>query len=159
MGCRLCFAGASTYIIPLPLRIAVTTLSVTLGICPFATQPLTGSFFTFAPRQRTQAHTESQKQQLQRAGHEPVCLVPGSVDKYLCVPECPLQQSHSTHILRAFYFADIGITTDKSSNISCTCVVLALVAGRRDCQPCLHSQQQTPLLLSQQLLSQQIYSP
>ena len=27
----------------------------------------------------------------------------------------------STHILRASYFADIGITTDKTSNISCTC--------------------------------------
>jgi len=38
----------------------------------------------------------------------------------------------STHILRASYFADIGITTDKTSNISCTCVALALVAGRRD---------------------------
>ena len=46
----------------------------------------------------------------------------------------------STHILRAFYFADIGITTDTTSNISSTCVVLALVAGRRDCQPCPNSQ-------------------
>ena len=38
----------------------------------------------------------------------------------------------STHTLRASYFADICITTDKTSNISCTCVALALVAGRRD---------------------------
>ena len=38
----------------------------------------------------------------------------------------------SSHILRVSYFADIGITTDKTSNISCTCVALALVAGRRD---------------------------
>ena len=28
-----------------------------------------------------------------QAGHEPVCLVPGSVDKYLHVPDCTLQQS------------------------------------------------------------------
>ena len=99
---KLCFANASMYIIPLPLRLAVIALSVTLGVCPFAMRPfcasqVTGRFFTFAPRQRTQAHTESQKQQLQRAGHEPVCLVPGSVDKYLHVPECTLQQSLDTH--------------------------------------------------------------
>ena len=47
--------------------------------------------------EKTQAHTESQKQQLQRAGHAPVCLVPGSVDKYLHVPECTLQQRLDTH--------------------------------------------------------------
>ena len=46
---------------------------------------------------RTEAHTDSQKEQLQRAGHEPVCLVPGSVDKYLHVPCCTLQQSLDTH--------------------------------------------------------------
>ena len=69
----------------------------------------------------------------------------------------------STHILRAFYSADIGviipITTDTTSNISSTCVVLALVAGRRDCPPRPNNQQHTPLLLSQQLLSQRLYSP
>ncbi len=42
----------------------------------------------------------------------------------------------STHILRASYSADIATQR--------TCVVLALVAGRRDCQPRLNSQQQTP---------------
>ena len=46
---------------------------------------------------RTEAHTDSQEEQLQRAGHEPVCLVPGSVDKYLHVPCCTLQQSLDTH--------------------------------------------------------------
>ncbi len=35
----------------------------------------------------------------------------------------------SIHILRAFHSADIGITTDTTSNISSTCIVLALVAG------------------------------
>ncbi len=42
--------------------------------------------------------------------------------------------------LTAFYFADIGITTDTTSDISSTCVVLALVAGRKDCQPRPNSQ-------------------
>ena len=38
----------------------------------------------------------------------------------------------STYILRAVYSADIGIATNTTSNISSTCVVLTLVAGRRD---------------------------
>jgi len=42
-------------------------------------------------------HIDSQQEQLQRAGHEPVCLVPGSVDKYLPVPDCTLQKSLDTH--------------------------------------------------------------
>ena len=42
---------------------------------------------------------------------------------------------------------------------SSTCVVLALVAGRQDRQPRPNSQQQTPLLLSQQLVSQRLYCP
>ena len=33
----------------------------------------------------------------ERVGHEPVCLVPGSVDKYLPVPDCILQTSLDTH--------------------------------------------------------------
>ena len=36
-------------------------------------------------------------EQPQHAGYEPVCLVPGSVDKYLHVPDCTLQQSLDTH--------------------------------------------------------------
>ncbi len=46
---------------------------------------------------RTQGHPDSQQEQLQRAGHEPVCLVPDSVDQYLHVPDCTLQQSLDTH--------------------------------------------------------------
>ncbi len=48
-------------------------------------------------RLRTQAHSDSQTEQLQRAGHEPVCLVPGFVDNYLPVPDCTLQKSLGTH--------------------------------------------------------------
>ncbi len=40
-----------------------------------------------------------------------------------------------------------------------TCVVLALVASRRDCQPRPNSQQHTPCFLSQQFFSQRVYSP
>ncbi len=40
------------------------------------------------------AHSD---EQLQRAGHEPVCLVPGSVDNYMPVPDCTLQKSLDTH--------------------------------------------------------------
>ncbi len=43
--------------------------------------------------------------------------------------------------------SDVGTSTDTTSDVSSTCVVLALVAGRQDCQP--NSQQQTlPILLS-----------
>ncbi len=52
----------------------------------------------------------------------------------------------STHILRASYSSDIGITTNTTSDFSSTCVVLALVAGRQDCQPRPNSQRQ-PLRL------------
>ncbi len=53
----------------------------------------------------------------------------------------------STHILRAFHSADIGITTEATSNLSSTCVVLALVVNRQDCHPRPNSQQQ-PLQMS-----------
>ena len=42
------------------------------------------------------AHTDSQKEQLQCAGHEPVCLVPGSVDTCMCLT-APFKQSRDTH--------------------------------------------------------------
>jgi len=48
-------------------------------------------------RLRTQAQPNSRQEQLQRAGHEPVCLVPGSVDEYPHVPDCILQKSLDTH--------------------------------------------------------------
>ena len=75
VGCKLCIATyiAPIYITPLPLGLATMTLGVPLGV------------------------TESQQQQLQRAGQEPVCLVPGSVDKYLHVPESALQLRLNTH--------------------------------------------------------------
>ena len=43
------------------------------------------------PRLGSQAHTDKQGEQPQRAGHEPVCLVPASVDVYLHVPEWGLR--------------------------------------------------------------------
>jgi len=43
----------------------------------------------------------------------------------------------STYNLRASCSADIGITADINSNLGSTCVVLALMAGRRDRPPCL----------------------
>jgi len=42
--------------------------------------------------------------------------------------------------------SSIGITTNTTSDFSSTCVVLALVAGRQDCQPRPNSQRQ-PLRL------------
>ena len=41
-----------------------------------------GGFFDFEHRVRTQAHADSQKEQLQRAGHKPVGLVPAA--SWLC---------------------------------------------------------------------------
>ncbi len=41
----------------------------------------------------------------------------------------------------------MGITTDTTSNLSSTCVVLALVAGRQNCQPWPNSQQQALRIL------------
>ena len=50
----------------------------------------------YTPRLRTQACTDSQKEQLQCIGHEPVCLEPGSENKCLHVPDCTLQQTLDT---------------------------------------------------------------
>ncbi len=50
----------------------------------------------FSHKPKTQAHTDSQQEQLQRANHKLVCLVPGYVDKYLPVPEYTLQKSLDT---------------------------------------------------------------
>ncbi len=90
---------------------------------------------------------QSCKEQLQLAGHEPVCLVPGSVDKYLPVPDCTLQQSLNTHS-EGFLLCRYRYTTDTTSNFSSSCVVLALVASLLDCQPRSNSQQQTLLWFS-----------
>ncbi len=72
-------------------------------------------------------HTDSQKEQLQRAGHEPVCLVPGAMDTCMCL--IALNNRASTHILRAVYSADIGITNFGSPLDSVACCLM-LVAGR-----------------------------
>ena len=85
------------------LRLGLATIA--LGITGFAPLQcdlsvlvkLQAASSLFTHRLRTQARTDSQQEQLQRAGHEPVCLVPGSVDKYLPVPDCTLQQSLDTH--------------------------------------------------------------
>ena len=57
----------------------------------------------------------------------------------MCLPA--IFRQAATYILRAFHSADIGITTETTSNVSTTCIVLELVAS----QPCLHtfSQHQT----------------
>ncbi len=57
----------------------------------------------------------------------------------------------SPRILRASYSSDIGITTNTTSDFSSACVVLALVAGRQDCQPRPNSQRQQLRLFCQQL--------
>ena len=69
----------------------------------------------------------SQKEQLQRAGHEHVCLVPGSVDTCMCL--IALFNRAATHILRAFYSADIGVMNFGSPLDSVACCLM-LVAGR-----------------------------
>jgi len=84
----------------------------------------------------------SSYRQPQRAGHEPVCLVPEWTSICLCLSGVFAQAS--THILRASYSSDIA--TNTTSDFSSTCVVLALVAGRQDCQPRPNSQRQ-PLRL------------
>ncbi len=68
-----------------------------IGMRPFCAGQDTGGFSPFSSILRTQTHSDSQKEQLQRAGHEPVCLVPGSVDKYMPVPHCTLQKILDTH--------------------------------------------------------------
>ncbi len=84
--------------------------------------------------------------QPQRAGHEPVCLVPEWTSICLCLSGVFAQAS--PHILRASYSSDIGITTDTTYDFSSTCVVLALVAGRQDFQPQTSSQRQQRLFFS-----------
>ena len=65
-------------------------------------------------------------QRLQRAGHEPVCLVPEWT--VACQYLRGLFESALTQILRAFYSADIGINTAPTCHGS-ICFVPELVAG------------------------------
>jgi len=97
VGCRLCIAMHFSLL----LGLATIALGVT-GFAPLqcdlsVLDKLQAASSLFSHRLRTQPHTDRQQEQLQRAGHEPVCLVPGSVDKYLHVPDCTLQQSLDTH--------------------------------------------------------------
>jgi len=100
VGCRLCVAlmYMRDYLL---LGLATIALGVT-GFAPLQCDlsvvvKLQAAPSLFTHRLRTQAHTDSQQEQLQRAVHEPVCLVPGSVDKYLPVPDCTLRKSLDTH--------------------------------------------------------------
>ena len=54
-------------------------------------------------------------------------------------------------MLRRSYSADIGITTETTSNVSSTRIVLVLKDGRQDCQPCsntVNHQQALQMFLS-----------
>ena len=81
------------------------TSHYTLGITGFAPLQcnlsvlvkLQAASSLFTHRLRTQAQADTQQEQLQHAGHEPVCLVPVFVDKNLHVPDCSLRQSLNTH--------------------------------------------------------------
>ena len=86
------------------------------------------------PHAKTSAETSScsifklpannHRTQLQRTGHELVCLVPKWTDT--CLQAVPGQAL--THVLRVFYSADIGIATASSCD-GPTCFVPELVAG------------------------------
>jgi hypothetical protein len=97
VGCRLCI-HVHNYLL---LGLATIALGV-MGFAPLQCDlsvlvKLQAASSLFTRRLRTQGHTDSQQEQLQRAGHEPVCLVPDSVDQYLPVPDCTLQQSLDIH--------------------------------------------------------------
>ena len=85
-------------------------------------------------RLRTQAHSDSQTSSFSAPVTSlfALCLVLWTTT---CLCLIALFKRASSHILRAFYSADIGITTNTTSDFSSTCVVLALVAGRQDFQP------------------------
>ena len=108
-------------------------LAITLGITGFG--PLLCDLSVLVSLQaassHTQtedsAHTDSQREQLQCAGHEPVCLVPGSVGTCMCL--IALFNRAATHVLRAFYSADVGIMNFNSPLDSIACCLM-LVAGK-----------------------------
>ena len=77
--------------------------------------------------------------QPQRAGHEPVCLVPEWTSICLCLSGVFAQAS--THILRASYSSDIGVTTNTTS----------------DCQPRPNSQRQPLRLFLSRFRLQRFY--
>ena len=110
---------------------------------PFCASHFAGSFSHTQTSDCSHSSTaDQQRTQLQSASHESVCLVPEWTSICLCLIAIFGQ---ATTYVRAFYSADIGITTATTSDVSSTCIVLALVAGRQDCQPYPNtvSQQQT----------------
>jgi len=68
-----------------------------IGMRPFCADQDAGGFSPLFTQTEDSSTLRQPDEQLQRAGHEPVCLVPGSVDKYLPVPDCTLQKSLITH--------------------------------------------------------------
>ncbi len=88
--------------------------TIALGIAGFAPSRCDLSVLVnrrllqFSHRLGSSAHSDSQQEQLQRAGHEPVlpcaCLWTST-----CLCLTALFRTALTHILRAFYSADIGI--------------------------------------------------
>ena len=77
------------------------------------------------------AHTDSQREQLQCAGHEPVCLVPGSVDTCMCL--IALLNRATTQVLRAIYSVDVSIMNFSYPLVSVACCLM-LVAGWQVCE-------------------------
>ncbi len=64
---------------------------------PFCADQAAGGFSPLFTQTEDSSTLRQPDKQLQRAGHEPVCLVPGSVDNCLPVPDCTLQKSLDTH--------------------------------------------------------------
>ena len=64
------------------------------GVAPDAVQlfcasQVAGGFPLFMHTSRIQAATDSQQNKPQRAGHEPVCLMPESLGEHLCLTYLP----------------------------------------------------------------------
>ncbi|DBA85963.1 TPA: hypothetical protein ACH3X1_005502 [Trebouxia sp. C0004] len=121
--------SAPMYLTPLPLGLANITLSITLGVRPFAMQSLcasqvTGGLFTF--RTQTKDSSTYRKPETPASARlSALCLV---LWTSTCMCLSALFDRASTHILRAFYFADIGIKTASSCD-RLTCFMPELVAG------------------------------
>ncbi len=79
-------------------------------------------------------------------------LQSGTVDKYLPVPACTIQQS--LDMMRACNSADIGTPTNTTHSFSSTCVILALVSGL---SALTQQSAADPTMAFQQLRSQRVY--
>ncbi|DBA70691.1 TPA: hypothetical protein ACH3X2_012067 [Trebouxia sp. C0005] len=86
---------------------------------PFAMRPFCASQFTgglFIHPDWGIKHIQIAKESSFSANHEPVCLVPGFCGRVICVCLIALFNTASTHIMRAFHSADIGVTTNTTSS-------------------------------------------